>query len=85
MSLRPAKPKLAQTLDRYLQSLEPFLLEQEAHGGPSFAEAMRTRVKMADKFERGLGSELQERLIGWSVGSSTSQFSSEVQFLTLFS
>lgn len=61
-------PRLRDTLDRYLKSLEPFLLEVEARGGPSLSETMRARVNMVDEFERGLGSALQERLKGWSVG-----------------
>ncbi|EJD06449.1 carnitine acetyltransferase [Fomitiporia mediterranea MF3/22] len=56
-------PRLRSTLDRYLESLEPFLLEDEARGGASFKDAMRARVNMINEFERGLGRTLQERLL----------------------
>lgn len=60
-------PPLRDTLDRYLQSLEPLLLEDETHGGPPASESMCVRIKMAEEFERGIGKTCQERLVGWSV------------------
>lgn len=57
-------PPLRDTLDRYLKSLEPFLLEDEARGGPSFQESMSRRSAWAKEFELGLGRTLQERLVG---------------------
>lgn len=57
-------PPLRDTLDRYLKSLEPFLLEDEARGGASFRESMDTRQAWAKEFELGLGQTLQERLMG---------------------
>jgi len=57
-------PPLRQTLDKYLQSLEPFLLEDERRGGTSFTSAYALRRKWADEFETGIGKILQERLIG---------------------
>lgn len=57
-------PPLRDTLDRYLKSLEPFLLEDEARGGSSFRESMNSRQAWAKEFELGLGQTLQERLVG---------------------
>ena len=57
-------PLLRKTLDRYLKSIEPFLLEEEAKGGPSFEESYKLRARWADEFERGLGAKAQEKLIG---------------------
>lgn len=59
-------PPLRQTLDRYLKSLEPFLLEDEKRGGMSFTSAYALRRKWADEFEFGIGRVLQERLVGKS-------------------
>ncbi|KAH8117830.1 carnitine acetyltransferase [Phellopilus nigrolimitatus] len=56
-------PLLRGTLDRYLKSLEPFLLEDEACGGPPFRDALQARVAWAEEYERGLGKTCQERLI----------------------
>lgn len=60
-------PPLRDTLDRYLKSLEPFLLEDEARGGTSFRESMNSRQAWAKEFELGLGQTLQERLVGTFV------------------
>lgn len=57
-------PKLDQTLRRYLASLEPFLLEDEARGGTAFDEAFALRQQWANDFENGIGKVLQERLHG---------------------
>ena len=57
-------PPLRKTLDRYLKSIEPFLLEDEANGGQPFSESYALRAKWADEFEQGIGKECQERLIG---------------------
>ena len=57
-------PPLRDTLDRYLQSLEPFLLDAERRGGMSFSSAYALRRKWADEFEFGIGRVLQERLVG---------------------
>lgn len=57
-------PDLRKTLDRYLTSLEPFLLEDEARGGPSFRTAYAQRAQWADEFASGIGRVCQERLIG---------------------
>ncbi|KAL5526743.1 hypothetical protein ACEPAF_8468 [Sanghuangporus sanghuang] len=61
--LRLPVPRLRDTLDRYLRSLEPFLFEEEASGGRSFNDSMRLRARMADEFEHGLGRTLQDRLV----------------------
>lgn len=56
-------PDLRKTLDRYLKSLEPFLLEDEARGGPSFVSAHALRKKWADEFACGIGQVCQQRLV----------------------
>ena len=60
-------PILRHTLDRYLDSLEPFLREDERRGGMSFSSAYALRQKWANEFESGIGSTLQERLLGLST------------------
>jgi carnitine O-acetyltransferase len=55
---------LRQTLDKYLKSLVPFLKEDEARGGPPYDAEMDTQVKLVREFEVGIGSTLQERLLG---------------------
>ena len=60
-------PPLRKTLDRYLKSIEPFLLEDEAKGGPSFEESYKLRAGWADEFERGIGAKAQEKLIGMQL------------------
>lgn len=69
MSSHPSLPRLPvpdlhQTLHKYLQSLEPLLLEDELRGGPSYAEARQTRETWAEDFERGIGRVCQDRLLG---------------------
>ena len=60
-------PPLRDSLDRYLRSLEPFLLEDEARGGKPYTSAYALRQKWADDFEAGIGKTLQERLVGTSL------------------
>lgn len=60
-------PDLRKTLDRYLASLEPLLLEDEQRGGLLFEDAYALRCKLTDDFESGIGRVLQERLIGLSA------------------
>ncbi|TFK70341.1 acyltransferase ChoActase/COT/CPT [Pluteus cervinus] len=55
-------PDLRKTLDRYLASLEPLLLEDEVRNGTPFEAAYTLRHKWADEFERGIGRVCQERL-----------------------
>ena len=57
-------PPLKDTLKRYIESLEPFLLEDAARGGQPFEEALQHRVDLAKEFEQGLGRVCQQRLIG---------------------
>jgi carnitine O-acetyltransferase len=57
-------PDLRKTLDRYLKSIEPFLLEDEAHGGLPFHTAYSLRAKWADEFAAGVGKLCQDRLLG---------------------
>ncbi|KAI0635930.1 acyltransferase ChoActase/COT/CPT [Trametes polyzona] len=56
-------PDLHKTLQKYLKSLEPFVLEDEARGGPDFTSAYDARVKLVEDFERGIGRVCQERLL----------------------
>lgn len=73
-------PPLRQTLDRYLASLEPFFLEDEARGGMKADSARSLREKWAKEFETGIGKTLQERL----VGPSLSYDSGQPSYLILF-
>ena len=53
-------PDLRNTLDRYLQSLEPYMLED-----PNTYKASRElRVKWANEFASGIGKVCQDRLLG---------------------
>ena len=61
-------PALRHTLNRYLDSLEPFLHEDERRGGMSFSSAYALREKWADEFESAIGGTLQERLLGLFTG-----------------
>ena len=60
-------PDLRKTLDRYLASLEPLLLEDETRGGMPFKDSYTLRIKLANEFESGIGKVLQERLTGTRV------------------
>jgi hypothetical protein len=60
-------PKLHQTLQRYLTSLEPFLQEDELNDGASFETSLALRRKWAEDFENGLGIVCQNRLHGGFV------------------
>lgn len=57
-------PDLRKTLDRYLRSIEPLLLEDEASGGMPFESACALRHKWANDFETGVGQLCQDRLLG---------------------
>ncbi|SRR6266550_6822429 len=57
-------PQLRHTLDRYLTSLEPFLLQDQADGRAPYNSAYALRAKWADEFENGIGRVLQDRLRG---------------------
>jgi hypothetical protein len=57
-------PELRHTLDRYLASLEPLLLHDEANGGDPYEAAYALRTRWADEFENGIGRVLQDRLRG---------------------
>jgi hypothetical protein len=65
-------PPLRQTLDQYLQSIKPFLLEDEARGGTSFASSFERHAKWAQAYEKGLGKTCQERLLGTFYHASNS-------------
>lgn len=56
-------PDLRKTLDKYLTSIEPFLRETE-HSTQAFSAAYHLRKQWADEFCSGIGTVLQERLIG---------------------
>ncbi|KAF8349055.1 acyltransferase ChoActase/COT/CPT [Amanita rubescens] len=55
-------PQLRHTLDRYLASLEPLLLQDQADGRALYNSAYALRAKWADEFENGIGKVLQDRL-----------------------
>ncbi|KAK7050876.1 hypothetical protein VNI00_004988 [Paramarasmius palmivorus] len=55
-------PDLRKTLDKYLKSLEPFLLEDAARGEVQYEDAYALRKKWADDFYSGIGKTCQERL-----------------------
>lgn len=57
-------PPLGRTLDRYLQSIRPFLLQDDLRGGPDFESAYQQRVRWVKEFETGIGATLQARLVG---------------------
>lgn len=60
-------PSLRSTLDKYLKSIEPFLLEDVTKGGLPFNEALQKRVIWAEEFEKDLGQVCQRRLVGLSM------------------
>ena len=64
-------PDLQKTLQKYVTSLEPFLLEYEAKGLAKHEEARALRAQWAEDFERGIGRVLQERLHGLSLSFSS--------------
>ncbi|CAG8726191.1 5532_t:CDS:2, partial [Acaulospora colombiana] len=55
-------PPLRQTLDKYLQSLEPFFLHEEQLGGELASESRLRRQAWAQTFETGVGAQCQQRL-----------------------
>ncbi len=57
-------PDLQQTLEHYLTSLKPLILEDESRGGAPHAEALALRTEWVDNFKNGLGQTLQGRLQG---------------------
>ena len=59
-------PPLRSTLDKYLQSIKPLLLEDDLRGVSAFASAYQQRVQWAKEFEMGIGATLQARLVGTS-------------------
>ncbi|PSS19950.1 hypothetical protein PHLCEN_2v3123 [Hermanssonia centrifuga] len=62
-------PDLAHTLERYVKSLEPFILEDESRGGTPFKEAYDLRSRWAEDFKNGVGQVCQERLKGLFIRS----------------
>lgn len=57
-------PDLRKTLDRYLRSIQPFLLEDEARGGLLYEQSYVLRVRWAQDFEKTIGVKAQEALVG---------------------
>jgi hypothetical protein len=59
-------PPLDRTMERYLKSIEPFLLEEAARGGASFEDAYAKRAALVNAFasESGSGPKLQASLVG---------------------
>ncbi|OJA19464.1 hypothetical protein AZE42_10737 [Rhizopogon vesiculosus] len=55
-------PDLRKTLHRYLQSIQPFLREDEARGHTLFDVSYAKRVQWADDFEKGVGRLCQRKL-----------------------
>lgn len=68
-------PALRSTLDKYLQSLKPILLQDDLHGDAAFDSAYQQRVQWAREFEAGIGATLQARLVGTSHSLSTPSYS----------
>jgi len=57
-------PPLRSTLDKYLQSIKPLLLQDNLQGVSAYDPAYQRRVEWAKEFETGVGATLQARLIG---------------------
>ena len=57
-------PPLRSTLDKYLQSIKPLLLQDNLQGASTYEPAYQRRVEWAKEFEAGVGATLQARLIG---------------------
>ncbi|KAG1804982.1 acyltransferase ChoActase/COT/CPT [Suillus plorans] len=55
-------PDLRKTLDRYLQSIQPFLREDEARGHSLFKSSYKKRVQWVNDFEKGIGRLCQHKL-----------------------
>ncbi|KAJ3739174.1 acyltransferase ChoActase/COT/CPT [Lentinula detonsa] len=55
-------PDLQKTITKYLDSLRPFLLEDDARGGDSYENAFALRTRWAEEFVNGIGRVCQERL-----------------------
>ena len=64
-------PPLRSTLDKYLQSIKPLLLQDDLRGFSAFDSAYQQRVRWAKEFETGVGATLQARLIGTHCFIST--------------
>jgi hypothetical protein len=60
-------PPLEKTLERYLRSIEPLLLEDAARGGVPFAVASQQQAERAQAFLVGPGTAAQAELIGAST------------------
>jgi hypothetical protein len=65
-TIRPRLPVpiLSDTLERYLESIKPFLLENARKGGERYEDALQRYVDLLGSFETGMGQRLQERLLG---------------------
>ena len=57
-------PPLRQTLDAYLESLEPFLEDLSIQSGRPKKELVAERKTWAADFENGVGKLCQNRLLG---------------------
>ena len=57
-------PPLGASLERYVRSLEPVLVQQHAGNVERARAELRQREEWANDFEATLGRRLQERLIG---------------------
>jgi hypothetical protein len=66
-------PPLRQTLDAYLESLEPFLEDLSLQSGRAKEELVAERRTWAADFETGLGKVCQKRLLGMSLPGKPTQ------------
>jgi carnitine O-acetyltransferase len=57
-------PELQVTCDRYLKSIEPFLLEDAANGGMLYETAHERQVEMLHAFQTRFGRIAQHQLMG---------------------
>jgi hypothetical protein len=57
-------PSIRQTIDAYLESLEPFLEDLSKKSGRSKEDLASERKLWADDFEKGVGKLCQDRLLG---------------------
>jgi Choline/Carnitine o-acyltransferase len=70
-------PLLRQTIDAYLESLEPFLEDLSKKSGRSKEDLASERKLWADDFEKGVGKLCQDRLLGQNSCGFTSHSKSK--------
>lgn len=57
-------PDLQATMDRYLKSIEPFLLDDAAAGGTPLEKALKNQEELLKTFKHNWGRQYQRRLVG---------------------